>query len=424
MRDTIFAVATPPGRSGVAVIRLSGPGAGAAAERLCGPLPPARLATLRRLRDAGGAVIDEALVLSFPAPASFTGEDVVELQCHGSRAVTRALLDALAAIPGLRIAEAGEFTRRALIAGKMTVSEVEGLGDLLDAETERQRRQSFSLFDGAVADRVEGWRRRLLTATALCETVIDFGEEDVPDDIVDRLAVLLDELSAEFARAVTEVRAGQGVRDGYIVAVVGLPNAGKSSFINYLAGRDLALVSEVAGTTRDVIELRYDLRGLLVTFLDTAGLRGSDDTVEKAGIERALARAADADLRLFLSAPQDVPQVGRMPEDLVLRAFADRGDGDFSSFDGTGIEDVLSRVHSVLDARADRAAIFCRDRHRQHIDDANATITRARRNLALGQIDLLGEDLRQASHSLDELVGRIGAEDVLDEVFSSFCIGK
>ena len=424
MRDTIFAVATPPGRSGVAVIRLSGPAAGAAAERLAGPLPPPRTAALRRLRDPGGAVIDEALVLHFPAPGSFTGEDVVELQCHGSRAVTRALTDLLAAIPGLRIAEAGEFTRRALIAGKMTVSEVEGLGDLLDAETERQRRQSFSLFDGAVADRVASWRRRLLTATALCETVIDFGEEDVPADVADRLGAVLDELSAELARAVTEVRAGQGIRDGYTVAVVGLPNSGKSSFVNYLAGRDLALVSEIAGTTRDVIELRYDLHGLLVTFLDTAGLRGSDDAIEAAGIGRAVARAADADLRLFLSDPADVPQVRPHGDDLVLRAFADRGPADFSSVDGTGVESVLSRVHAVLDARSEDEPVFNRDRHRRHITDAHAAVTRSRRNLALGHIDLLGEDLRQAAQSLDELVGRIGTEEVLSEVFSSFCIGK
>ena len=424
MRDTILAVATPPGRSGVAVIRLSGPAAAAAAERLAGPLPPPRTAGLRRLRGADGAVIDEAIVLHFPAPASFTGEDVVELQCHGSRAVARALIDALAAMPGLRVAEAGEFTRRALIAGRMTLSQVEGLGDLLDAETERQRRQSFSLFDGAVADRVAGWRRRLVTATALCETVIDFGEEDVPDDIADRLRHLLDELSADLARAVTEVRAGQGVRDGYTVAVVGLPNAGKSSFVNYLAGRDLALVSEVAGTTRDVIELRYDLRGLLVTFLDTAGLRGSDDAVESAGIARAVARAADADLRLFLSAPEDVPQVARLADDLILRAFSDRGPGNFSSLDGTGIDAVLARVHDILDARSERATVFCRDRHRRHIDEAAAAITESRENLALGQVDLLGEDLRQAGQALDELVGRIGTEEVLDEVFSSFCIGK
>ena len=424
MRDTVFAVATPPGRSGVAVLRLSGPAAGAAAERLSGPLPPPRTAALRRLRGADGAVIDEALVLHFPAPASFTGEDVVELQCHGSRAVTRALVDALAAMPGLRIAEAGEFTRRALLAGRMTLSEVEGLGDLLDAETERQRRQSFSLFDGAVADRVAGWRRRLLTATALCETVIDFGEEDVPEDIADRLAVLLDELSTELARAVAEVRAGQGIRDGYTVAVVGLPNAGKSSFVNYLAGRDLALVSEIPGTTRDVIELRYDLHGLLVTFLDTAGLRASDDAMETAGIERALARAADADLRLFLSDPDDVPQVDIREDDLVLKAFSDRGHGDFSSLDGTGVEAVLARIHEILDARSGTAIAFCRDRHRRHIDDAAAAITRSRRNLALGHVDLLGEDLRQAGQSLDELVGRIGTEEVLDEVFSSFCIGK
>ena len=423
MRDTIFAVATPPGRSGVAVLRLSGPGAAAAAETLAGPLPPPRRAGLRRLTGPDG-VIDEAVVLHFPGPASFTGEDVVELQCHGSRAVLRALSDALAALPGLRVAEAGEFTRRALVAGRMTVAEVEGLGDLLDAETERQRRQSFSLFDGAVAARVAGWRARLLTAMTLCETAIDFGEEDVPDDIADRLAAILAELAAELTRAVAEARAGQGLREGYTIAIVGLPNSGKSSLINILSGRDLALVSEVAGTTRDVIELRYDLRGLMVTFLDTAGLRDGADPVERAGIDRAAARAAEADLRLFLSNPATISRVAFRPGDLIRSAFADRGTGDFSSTDGRGVDALLDDLHEVLDARASAADVFCRERHRLHLQSARDTVDAASRNLDIAQLDLVGEDLRQTGQSLDELVGRIGTEDVLDELFTSFCIGK
>ncbi len=425
MRDTIFALATPPGRSGIAVIRLSGPGAPAAAEALAGgPLPPPRRAGLRRLRDADGAPIDEALVLSFPGPGSFTGEDVVELHCHGSRAVVRAVTDRLATLPGLRPAEAGEFTRRALIAGRMTLAEVEGLGDLLDAETERQRRQSFSLFDGAVAARVARWRAALVSALALCEAAIDFVEDDIPEDILERLAILIAELAAEFANAVREAAAGQGVREGFDIAIVGLPNSGKSSLINWLSGRDLALVSEVAGTTRDVIELRYDLDGLLVTFLDTAGLRASGDAVEAAGIDRAVARSRAAALRLFLSDPADTPQVEPRPGDLVRHAFADLGQGDFSTVDGSGTERLLRDVSAVLTDRADAAGIFSRDRHMAHLRSAADAATRASSALDAAQLDLVAEDLRRMAQELDELVGRIGAEMVLDELFSAFCIGK
>ncbi len=424
MRDTIFALATPPGRSGVAVIRLSGPGALAAAEAMAGALPPPRRAALRRLRDAAGGPVDEALVLTFPGPASFTGEDVVELHCHGSRAVVRAVTDRLAALPGLRAAEAGEFTRRALIAGRMTLAEVEGLGDLLEAETERQRRQSFSLFDGAVAARVARWRAAIVSALALCEAAIDFVEDDIPEDIVDRLGVLLAELAAAFANAVREAAAGQGVRDGFDVAIVGLPNSGKSSLINWLSGRDLALVSEVAGTTRDVIELRYDLDGLLVTFLDTAGLRASADAVETAGIDRAVIRARAAALRLFLSDPASIPQVEPRPGDLVRRAFADLGDGDFSTIDGSGTDRLLQDLSTVLTARADAAGIFSRERHLAHLRSAADAAARAATALDAAQLDLVAEDLRRMAQALDELVGRIGTEAVLDELFSAFCIGK
>lgn len=424
MRDTIFALATPPGRSGVAVIRLSGPGALAAAESVAAPLPPPRRAALRRFRDAAGDPIDEGLVLVLPGPGSFTGEDVVELQCHGSRAVVRALSARLDALPGTRPAEAGEFTRRALLAGRMTVAEVEGLGDLLDAETERQRRQSFSLFDGAAAERVAGWRADLLTAMTLTETAIDFGEEDIPDDIALRLTDVIQRLAAGFERAAAEARAGQGVREGFDVALVGLPNSGKSSLINWLAGRELALVSEVAGTTRDVIELRYDLDGLMVTFLDTAGLRRAEDAVERSGVARAAVRARDATLRVFLSDPKDTPDVERRPGDIVRHAFADLGRGDFSTRDGAGIDALLAEISAVLEARAQGSDAFSRERHAHHIGVALEGSRAALVNLDVGHLDLLGEDLRHVAQNLDELVGRIGTEDVLDDLFSSFCIGK
>lgn len=424
MGDTIFAVATPPGRSGIAVVRISGSDAAGAALALAGDVPPPRLAGRRRLLGDDGEVIDDALVISFPGPASFTGEDVVELHCHGSRAVVRTVLRLLGDMPGLRPAEAGEFTRRALIAGKMTVSQVEGLGDLLDAETERQRRQSFSLFDGAVADRVARWRSGIVTAMALCETAIDFGEEDVPDDIAARLATLVRDLAGEFGRAVCEARAGQGVRDGFDIAIVGQPNSGKSSLINWLSGRELALVSEVAGTTRDVIELRYDLAGLMVTFLDTAGLRDVDDPVEAAGVAKAVARARDAAIRVFLSDPGTIPQVPFEKGDLVRRAFADVQSGDFSTRSGDGVAQLLADLSAGLDDRAAPAGPFSRARHLHHLAHAQAAASDSEVALDAGGLELVGENLRSIGQALDELVGRIGSEDVLDEVFSTFCIGK
>ena len=424
MRDTIFAMATPPGRSGVAVLRISGPDAAKAASRIAGPMPPPRRAELRRLVGDDGTVIDEALVLYFPAPHSFTGEDVVELQCHGSRAVIRTLSDTLSSSAGLRLADAGEFTRRALTAGKMSITEIEGLGDLLDAETERQRRQSFSLFDGAVADRVASWRRSIMDAMVICETVIDFGEEDIPDDLIDRLSVILAELKKELGRALDEARAGQGIREGFDIAIVGLPNSGKSSLINYLAGRELAIVSDQEGTTRDVLELRYDLGGFLVNFLDTAGLRESTDRVEQVGVARAAVRARSAAMRIFLSDPADVPQVAYEDGDLVRKAFSDVQPGDFSSVTGAGLGKLTDDILERLKTETERANAFSRERHRYHLQDAFEAIGMATANLAPDRFDLVGEDIRQVAQSLDELVGRIGTEEMLGELFSSFCIGK
>jgi tRNA modification GTPase len=331
MTDTIFAQATARGRSGVAVIRISGPRAAQALAAFgAEPVAPRR-AALRLLHDpTTGEAIDSALVLRFAAPASFTGEDVVELQLHGSLAVTRAVTDALTRLPGLRPAEPGEFTRRALMNGRLDLAQVEGLGDLIAAETEAQRRQALRMMQGAVGRLAAEWRAGLIAALALIEASIDFGDEDIPEDLRPQVLPRLAAVRASMARELAGGAMAERLREGFEVALVGAPNAGKSTLLNALAGRDVAITSEVAGTTRDVIEVRMDLRGLPVTLLDTAGLRATGDTVERIGVERARDRAAAADLRVVLvEGTGDAAALGLElgPEDLVVRAKADLASG-------------------------------------------------------------------------------------------------
>jgi tRNA modification GTPase len=295
MTDTIFAEATAPGRAGIAVIR-SGPGAFVA-----GRVLGARRAVLRRLRDPGsGDLIDEAVLLAFPGPGSFTGEDVLEIQCHGSRAVVRTVLDRLGAVPGLRLAEPGEFTRRALENGRLDLAQVEGLADLVAAETEAQRRQAVAVMGGALSRLAEGWREGIVEALARVEAAIDFADEDIPETVYAEADARLAPVARELAEQVRGAPAAERLREGFEVALVGAPNAGKSTLLNAIAGRSVAITSEHPGTTRDVIELRVDLRGLPVTFLDLAGIRETAHPVEAEGVARARARAAGADLRLVL----------------------------------------------------------------------------------------------------------------------------
>ncbi|WP_395830036.1 tRNA uridine-5-carboxymethylaminomethyl(34) synthesis GTPase MnmE, partial [Elstera sp.] len=316
MAETIIAVATAPGRAGVAVLRASGPQAGALAEALTRkPLPPAREAKLTGFYDpADGALLDRGLLLWFPAPGSFTGEDVAEFQVHGSRAVLAALLTAACSVPGVRLAEPGEFTRRAFDHGKLDLTEVEGLADLIDAETEAQRRQAVRQLDGALGALVTGWQARLMRALAHCEATIDFvEEEDVPADL---LAATRPDLAALLGEMQTHLADGRGerLRQGLTIVILGPPNAGKSSLLNALAGREAAIVSDRAGTTRDVIELHLDLGGYPVTLVDTAGLRETNDPIEAEGIRRARARADQADLALVLLDRADWP---RVPDELT-----------------------------------------------------------------------------------------------------------
>lgn len=427
--DTIYALATARGRSGLAVVRVSGPAAFAAGLALCGSLPAARVAGLRRLR-WGGELLDEALVLSFSEGASFTGEAVVELHCHGGPAVVGAVLRALAGQPGLRLAEPGEFTRRALENGVLDLAQVEGLADLIDAETEAQRRQAVRVLSGSVGHKVEGWRRDLIRAGALLEATIDFADEDVPVDVSPEVLALIDGLMADLGREAAGVAAAERIRDGFEVAIVGAPNAGKSTLLNQLAGREAAITSEIAGTTRDVIEVRMEIAGLPVTFLDTAGLRETEDRLEQAGIDRALARAQAADLRLFLTDGSAVPGLEPVGDDLVVLGKADTRSGgaelSVSGKTGAGVPELMARIGEILGERVGSAGALVRERHRVAVTTAIATLAESRAEVVRddSRVELAAEHLRQAVRALDALVGRVDVDDLLGEIFASFCIGK
>lgn len=428
--NTIYALASARGRAGVAVLRISGPGAFAAGTSLAGSLPPPRQAGLRRLRDAAGEVLDDALVLVFAEDASFTGEPTVELHLHGSPAVTTAALRALASCPGLRLAEPGEFTRRALENGRLDLAQVEGLADLIEAETEAQRRLAQRVLSGAVGARAEDWRRRLIRAAALLEATIDFADEEVPVDVSPEVLALIDNVAAELRREADGATVAERIRDGFEVAIVGRPNAGKSTLLNALAGREAAITSEFAGTTRDVIEVRMDLAGLPVTILDTAGLRSTEDVVEGIGVARALDRARQADLRIFLCDEAGLPdELPPQPEDLIVQGKADviAGEGlRVSGKTGQGISELITRITDGLAPRAAGAATITRERHRLAVTRAIGAMESARLEVLEGQgrAELAAEELRSAIRALDSLVGRVDVEHLLDEIFSSFCIGK
>lgn len=427
--DTIFAEATARGRAGVSVVRISGPAAFVAAAALTGPLPAERRAGLRRLTWSG-ALIDEALVLCFGAGRSFTGEEVVELQLHGSTAVVAAVLRALGEQPGLRPAEAGEFTRRALENGCLDLAQVEGLADLIEAETEAQRRQALRVLEGAVGRKAEGWRRALVRAAALIEATIDFADEDVPVDVGPEVLDLIGPVASELRQELAGFGAAERIRDGFEVAIVGQPNAGKSTLLNALAGREAAITSAVAGTTRDVIEVRMDLGGLPVTLLDTAGLREAEDEVERIGVDRAVARAEAADLRIFLLDAGDVPLLVPRPGDLVVRGKADlRPDGGgfaVSGLSGAGLGDLVAAVTAELQGRTRGAATIVRARQRDAVIRALGAMESARDEVSGGsqRAEFAAERLREACRALDMLVGRVDVEHLLDEIFASFCIGK
>lgn len=427
--DTIYAEATARGKAGVSVVRISGPLAFYAAESLAGSLPKTREAGVRVLRNAAGDVLDEALVLCFAQGASFTGEPVVELQLHGSVAVVRAVLAALSGIDGLRHAEAGEFTRRALENERLDLAQIEGLSDLIEAETEAQRTQALRVFSGALGDLVERWRANLIRAAALLEATIDFADEEVPTDVYPEVGALLAAVQADLTREIEGSHISERIRDGFEVAIVGRPNAGKSTLLNALAGRQAAITSEVAGTTRDVIEVRMDLSGIPVTVLDTAGLRETDDVVEKIGVDLALARAERADIRVHLLSSAD--EALQLPEQAGdVRVVGKDDDGRSAGFSvsgktGHGVRALMDKLAEALLARSRGAATATHARHRESMLKAAASLELALNAISDGYgAELSAEYLRQAIYDLDCLVGRVDVEAVLGEIFSSFCIGK
>jgi tRNA modification GTPase len=466
--DTIFALSSGRPRSAIAVIRISGPRAGQALEVIAAGRPMARHATRASLRGADGTPIDDALVLWFPAPASATGEDVAELHVHGSQAVIAALFSELQRIEGLRPAEAGEFTRRSFENGKLDLTEIEGLADLIDAETEMQRRQALRQLKGFLGKRAESWRAKIIEACALIEAGIDFSDEgDVPEELMQPALAVAAALRDEIREVLGASARSERLREGLVVAIAGPPNVGKSTLLNRLARRDAAIVSPHAGTTRDVIEVHLDLAGYPLVLIDTAGIRDSDDPVEQEGVRRARDRAEEADLVLWLvdaSAEGEVrredlgaevwtilnkidlvsqpfvraeagtrflPNNGVLPDgtlDSRFRGNERREDGcafEISAETGQGL-DALTRSLAEFAAvyfGAGESALVSRVRHRALLQDASDALDRATQSVALGE-EIVAEELRAAALALGRLTGRVDVEDILDKIFRDFCIGK
>lgn len=426
----------------MAVIRVSGPKVISILEMMSGiTRPEARRARLCRLRDPEtGVELDQALALFFAGPHSFTGEDVVEFHVHGGRAVIAGVLMTLSRFDGVRAAEPGEFTRRAFENGKLELTAIEGLADLIDAETEGQRRQALRQMEGALGKIYDGWRGRLIKLLAHAEAEIDFADEDLPDGLLARAGRELSVLAHEIQNHLDDGHRGERLRDGVEVAIVGPPNVGKSSLLNRLAGREAAIVSDEAGTTRDVLEVRLDLAGVPVTLADTAGLRQGQGAVEKEGIRRGLARASSADLRLVMVAPDAQGHLEGDFElarsgDLKILNKSDRGfDGPLdegliliSALSGEGIDELIAALTAKVGSLfgASENPVITRARHREGLADCAEALARAEHGLKAG-LDpaLVAEDLRIAMRALGRITGRVDVEDLLDVVFRDFCIGK
>ncbi len=434
MADTIVALSSGAGRSAVGVIRISGSSALSVLEGLCTTVPASRKAAVRKLYRNDGTLLDEALVLWFPEGQSFTGEMIVELQCHGGTAVIHAVLDEVLAFPDCRLAEPGEFTLRAFKDGRIDLAEVEALGDLIDAETEEQRRQSVRLLEGELHRRSHGWKEQLIRATALIEATIDWADEKVPTDVSPEVSQILENLIREMSEELATASAAERLRNGFEVAILGAPNAGKSSLINCLAGREAAITSPVPGTTRDVIELRYELSGMPVRFLDTAGLRDTADPVEQEGVRRAVERASAADLRLALETtdapfPDDFSSLV-MDRDIQIWTKSDKFYPNttchisISTETGSGVDLVLKEIGDYLGRRVAKAGVLGHRRQQEAVERSLNALVQARDRLESAPSELIAEDLRQSGRDLGRLTGAVDVEDILGEVFSRFCVGK
>ncbi len=440
--DTIYALSTAAGRAGIAVFRLSGPDAMATLRRLVGQPPPMRRAVLRSLRHPRtNTELDRGLVMAFPAPHSFTGEDMVELHVHGGRAMVHAIVDALAECDGLRPAEAGEFTRRAFEHGKLDLTAAEGLADLVNAETEAQRRQALRQLRGELGGLYDSWRRQLMTALARLEAYIDFPDEDLPSGLVEQTTAVLSAGRADITRHLQDRQRGQRLRDGLSVAILGPPNVGKSSLLNALAGRPAAIVAAQAGTTRDVVEIRLDLGGYPVTVADTAGLRQATDEVEIEGVRRAKSVARIADYKILVMDARDHPYIDQQLEELVdadtlfvinksdlvrldnVTTLCGRPALAASALSGAGIDQLLEALTGAVIERAglSEGPLLTRERHRRALEECRVSLERA---LTAASLELVAEDLRLAVRAIGRITGHIDVEDLLDIVFREFCIGK
>ncbi len=438
--DTIFALSSGPPPAGVAIIRLSGPRVRFGLGTLLDSIPEPRRARLRSIRNAAGETLDRGLVLFFPAPESFTGEDMAELHVHGGRAVISGILDALGELPGFRPAEAGEFTRRAFGNERLDLTQVEGLADLVVAETEAQRRQALREAGGTLGAAYDAWRERLVRARALIEAELDFSdEEDVPGSVSDEAWALADSVRKEIVNLLDD-RRGERIRDGVEIVVLGPPNAGKSSLINAIARRDVAIVTPEPGTTRDLIEVRLDLDGYAAMLVDTAGLRAAEGLVEREGIRRAEARAERADLILWLSevaGPAVAPPALSVPmirvatkidlidSDSERARLAGGFDHAISTVSGAGVDVLVVELARRIgrDLAGAESSVVTRERHRTALAASAAAIGEAV-DYPERPIELRAEDLRRAGDALARVTGRIGVEDLLDVIFRDFCIGK
>ena len=439
LTDTIFARASGAGQAAVAVLRLSGPGTAAAIMALAGPLPAPRMASLRRLRDPrDGEVLDQALVLWFPGPASYTGEDSAELHLHGGSAVQAAVGEALAAL-GCRPAEAGEFTRRAFLHGRMDLTQAEAIADLIAAETAAQRRQALRQADGALATLYAGWTQRLTRILAQQEAAIEFEMDDLPTDVGDRARAAAATLETEIAAHLDDGRRGERLREGVSVVILGAPNAGKSSLLNALAGRDAAIVSPQPGTTRDIVECRMELAGVAVLLADTAGLRSTTDLIEQEGMRRATQRGREADIILAAFAADQPPDaetlaaIAKADACLLIATKCDLGPPPVIPDAGPLLPTSVRSGAGMAELRATLAEAVAR---KAGLGEAPA-LTRARHRAALAEAvaqldagcqarlpELAAEGYRAALEALGRLTGRVGVEQVLDAVFRDFCIGK
>lgn len=432
MNDIIFALASAKGRAGVSVIRVSGKNSIFSIEKLLKNTLPVDNKCLRKIYDADDNIIDEVLILTFKEKASFTGDETVEIHCHGSTAVVTYILQTLSNIKNFRIADPGEFTRRALENGNLDLTQVEGLADLIESETEAQRRLAIRSMDGALSSKVQEWRKDLIRAVSLIEATIDFADEDIPTDATSEVLGLINKTQSDIKSEIKGSFAAERIREGFEIAIVGPPNIGKSTLLNALAGRDAAITSDMAGTTRDVIEVKMDISGFAVTLLDTAGIRETTDKIEQIGVDRAKLRAKNADLRLFITHSGEPNDLKLNPEenDIVVIGKSDLLNKSdilaISGKSGEGLDSLLKEISDKLSRLSIGAQTATRERHR-------ISMIKAQRFLDAGKLliednlelsELASSELHQGIQTLSSLIGSVGVEDLLDEIFSSFCLGK